>query len=186
MPSGIASRFDRTHGSLPAHARATKVLADDMTHAALTPLLGREFDNFLFASIADDQNGPLLSVVSAFARLDVDPWKEAVSLAGMPRLQAIERLSSLISSLPKGPTAQSPKAIAVRLIALLAPAARLNAPAPAALRQVALIPRASLFIGLGVLALLLLGAVIFTERTSNAPAGIADAPASASDTAPRR
>jgi len=73
-----------------------------MTHSALTPLIGPEFDDFLFASIDDGQNGPLLSVVSAFARLDVDPWKEAVSLAGMPRLQATERLASLISSLPKG------------------------------------------------------------------------------------
>ena len=26
-----------------------------MTHAALTPLLGREFDNFLFAPIGDDK-----------------------------------------------------------------------------------------------------------------------------------
>ena len=48
-----------------------------MTHAALIPLLGREFDDFLFASIGDDRNGPSLSVFSALARLDVDPWKEA-------------------------------------------------------------------------------------------------------------
>ncbi len=34
-----------------------------MTHAALTPLLGREFDNFLFASIDDDRNGPLFDAV---------------------------------------------------------------------------------------------------------------------------
>ncbi len=64
-----------------------------MTHAALTPLLGREFDNFLFAPIDDDQNGPPLSVVSALARLDVDPWNEAEGLARMPRDQAKERLT---------------------------------------------------------------------------------------------
>ena len=29
-----------------------------MTHAALTPLLGREFDNFLFASIGDEREWP--------------------------------------------------------------------------------------------------------------------------------
>ena len=161
-------------------------MAEDMTHSALTPLLGREFDNFLFASIADDQNGPLLSVVSAFARLDVDPWKEAVSLAGMPRLEAIERLSSLIvASLPKGSTAQPPKAIAARLIALLPPAAGFNAPVQSALRQVAPIPRAPLFIGLGLLVVLLIGYVIFTERTSNVSGGIPDTPAAASDTASR-
>ena len=64
MAKRTASRLDRMRRS-----RATGDLADDMTHAALTPLLGREFDNFLFASIDDDRNGPLLSVVSALARL---------------------------------------------------------------------------------------------------------------------
>lgn len=157
-----------------------------MTHSALTPLLGREFDNFLFASVDDGQNCPLLSVVSAFARLDVDPWQEAASLADMPRLQAAERLASLIASLPKGSTAQSPKAIAARLIALLPPAARVNVIAPRALRQGAPIPRASLFVGLGVLALLLIGYVIFTERSSNWSGGALDVPATASDTVPRR
>ena len=91
-----------------------------MTHAALIPLLGREFDDFLFASIGDDRNGPLLSVVSALARLDVDPWKEAVNLAGMPKEQAMERLTSLLASLPKGATASlSPELVAASLIALL-------------------------------------------------------------------
>ena len=78
-----------------------------MTHAALTPLLGREFDDFLFAPIGDDQNGPPLSVVSALARLDVDPWKEALSLARMPREEAKERLTAHIASLPNGSTASS-------------------------------------------------------------------------------
>src|SRR5208337_3651964 len=33
----------------------------------------------------NDRNGQLLSVVSALARLNVDPWKEAVNQARMPR-----------------------------------------------------------------------------------------------------
>ena len=73
-----------------------------MAHAALTPLLGPEFDNFLFAAIGDDENGAPLSVASALARLDVDPWREAVSLARMPRAIAAGRLTSLIASLPSG------------------------------------------------------------------------------------
>jgi hypothetical protein len=81
---------------------ATGDLADDMTHAALTPLLGREFDNFLFASIDDDRNGPLLSVVSALARLEVDPWIEAASLARMPREQAKRRLKFADCVIAKG------------------------------------------------------------------------------------
>src|SRR5208337_1693816 len=164
-----------------------KHLADNMTHAALTPLLGREFDNFLFAPIDDDQNGPPLSVVSALARLDVDPWKEAAGLARMPREQAKERLTSLIASLPKGSTAsQTPKAIAARLIALLPQAGKFNTAAPATLRQVAPIPYSRLFVGLGVLAILLVGYFIFTARAANAPGGIADAPATASEPAARR
>ncbi|MGO9740546.1 MAG: hypothetical protein ACLPN5_03340 [Roseiarcus sp.] len=44
-----------------------------MTHTALTPLLGREFDDFLFAPIGEDRNGTTLSVLSALARMEVDP-----------------------------------------------------------------------------------------------------------------
>ena len=158
-----------------------------MTHAALTPLLGREFDSFLFATIDDERNGPLLSVISALARLDVDPWKEAASLAHMPKQLATGRLSSLIASLPKGSTAsQSPKAIAARLIALLPQAGNFNTAAPATLRQVAPIPHSRLFVALGVLALLLVGYFIFTARASNVPEGVPSAPASTSEPAARR
>ena len=38
------------------------------------------FDPFLFAAIGEEQNGMLLSVLSALARLDLDPWYEAASL----------------------------------------------------------------------------------------------------------
>ena len=102
-----------------------------MTHAAtLTPLLGREFDNFLFAPLGDDLNGAPLSVVSALARLDVDPWKEALSLARMPREPAMGRLTSLIASLPKdSATGFAPEVAATRLIALLPQATRFNAAA---------------------------------------------------------
>ena len=92
-----ATRLERMRRSC-----ATGDLADDMTHAALTPLLGREFDNFLFASIDDDRNGPLLSVVSALARLEVDPWIEAASLARMPREQAKRRLKFADCVIAKG------------------------------------------------------------------------------------
>jgi hypothetical protein len=38
---------------------------------------GSEYDDFLFASMGEDRNGLPLSVLSALARLDVDPWEEA-------------------------------------------------------------------------------------------------------------
>ncbi len=91
-----------------------------MTQSASLPRLGSEFDAFLFAPIGDDNNGMLLSVLSALARLDVDPWQEAASLAGLPGGRAIERLSSLISALPgRAATYPDSGTTAARLIALL-------------------------------------------------------------------
>jgi hypothetical protein len=159
-------------------------LADDMTHAALTPLLGREFDNFLFASVGDDRNGPLLSVVSALARLDVDPWKEAANLARMPTKQAMERLTSLIASLPKGPTTSlSSDVIAARLIALLPQAGGFDTAAPGSLLQTAPAPTrcSRLYVGLGVLALLLVSYVIFAARDSILPEAVTGAPATTNE-----
>ena len=66
--------------------------------AAPTPALAREFDDFLFSSIGEDSNGMLLSVVSALARLDVDPWQEAANLAQLPGTTAARRLASLTTS----------------------------------------------------------------------------------------
>ncbi len=91
-----------------------------MTHAALAPLIGPEFDKFLYASIGEDRNGTMLSVLSALARLDVDPWQEAASLARMPGEAATDRLAALIAALPDEPTADIPaKTIAADLVALL-------------------------------------------------------------------
>jgi hypothetical protein len=182
MAERTASRPDRMRRS-----RATKDLADGMTHAALTPRLGREFDNFLFSSIDDDRNDPLLSVVSALARLEVDPWKEAASLARMPRDRAKQRLTSLIASLPKGAaTSLSPEIIAARLISLLPQAGSVNTAAPATLRQVAPIPHSRLFVGLCLVALLLVGYFIFAARASNAPEGAPGATSAPSEPAARR
>src|SRR5271165_5015170 len=91
-----------------------------MTHAALSPLIGPEFDEFLGAPIGVDRNGTTLSVLSALARLDVDPWQEATSLARMPREAAAERLTALIDALPREPASASPsQTSAADLVALL-------------------------------------------------------------------
>ncbi len=69
----------------------------------------------------------LLSVVSALARLDVDPWQEAAQLAQLPGATATQRLASLLAALPDRPSAQQdPRTIAARLIALLPRRARSN------------------------------------------------------------
>ena len=158
-----------------------------MTHAALTPLLGREFDSFLFAPIDDDRDSTGLSVVSALARLDVDPWKEAASLARMPRDLAKQRLTSLIGSLPnEAMSGLAPEIIAARLIALLPQARSVNAAAPGTRRQVAAMRHSRPFVGLAVFALLLVGYFIFTARAFNAPEVAHGAPAATSEPAARR
>lgn len=82
--------------------------------------LGSEFDKFLFAVIGDDRNGMRLSVVSVLARVDLDPWQEAATLAGLSEELAAQRLAPLLAALPE-PTLQqtSAAAMAARLVALL-------------------------------------------------------------------
>ena len=89
-----------------------------MTHSAMSVLLGPEFDAFLFASVDREGNGGSLSVLSALARSDVDPWREAAELAQMPREAANQRLTSLIAALP-GTALLAPATIAERLVKLL-------------------------------------------------------------------
>lgn len=91
-----------------------------MTLATPSATAGSEFDEFLYAPIAEENNGMLLSMLSALARLNVDPWEEAARLARLPREAATRFLTSLIAALPDGPSARTdPEALAERLIALL-------------------------------------------------------------------
>jgi hypothetical protein len=90
-----------------------------MTRTSFSPLAS-EFDDFLFAPIGEGRNDVPLSVLSALARLDIDPWQEAAELARVSRETATQRLASLIAALPDGPSAHlDPGRIAARLIALL-------------------------------------------------------------------
>lgn len=90
----------------------------EMVRAAAVSGLGSEYDNFLFADIGADKNGTLLSVLSALARLDLDPWQEAARLNQLTGAAAVERLSSLITAASDGPPSE-PSMIATRLVALL-------------------------------------------------------------------
>jgi hypothetical protein len=90
-----------------------------MTHSSVAQFRS-EFDDFLYAPVDEDNGGTFLSVLSALARLDVDPWQEAANLAQMSRENATQRLASLIAALPGGLLAHlEPKTIAARLIARL-------------------------------------------------------------------
>ena len=91
-----------------------------MSRSVAAVQLGSEFNAFLFAPVGNEKNGMMLTVLSALARLDLDPWREASELARMPRAAANQRLTSLIAALPDAPSTRSqPDTIADRLIALL-------------------------------------------------------------------
>jgi hypothetical protein len=79
-----------------------------------------QFNEFLFALIGQEGNGMPLSVISALARLEVDPWQEAARLADLPRELAAAALDRLIRRLPAGGWDQADTpAIVARLIDLL-------------------------------------------------------------------
>jgi hypothetical protein len=83
-------------------------------------LFEHEFDEFLCASIGEEKNGMALSVMSALARRNVDPWQEAARLSQLPRDVATGELCSMIAELSSGaPGRASPRAIAERLMAPL-------------------------------------------------------------------
>ena len=88
--------------------------------AVTTARVGREFEQFLYASVGDDNNGMPLTVLSALARMDVDPWEEASKLTKLPQESAVTRLAGLLGALRHAcPVSVDPARIAVPLIALL-------------------------------------------------------------------
>lgn len=66
----------------------------NQSHAQLIP--PATYDAFLFAQVCDDANGMHLSVLSALARMNVDPWEEATRLAAMPKAVAEKTLVSIL------------------------------------------------------------------------------------------
>jgi hypothetical protein len=78
------------------------------------------YDHFLFAPICEEANGMQLSVLSALARMDVDPWEEATRLAAMPKAIAERALGSILDRvLWKSLNPSETQAIAARLVQLL-------------------------------------------------------------------
>jgi len=90
------------------------------------------FDPFLYAEIGEERNGMMLSVLSALARLDIDPWSEAASLSRLSAERATVRLTSLLSTTPSSQIKAPAPATIARLIALLPKAGRGEARAPGA------------------------------------------------------
>ncbi len=96
----------------------------------MTAPLRTDLNDFLFAPIADDANGMPLTLLSALARLGIDPWAEAADLAVLSRDSATQKLVTLLAGVPNGPApGADTESLASRLVALLHPAKR---PRPAA------------------------------------------------------
>jgi hypothetical protein len=76
-----------------------------------------ELNDFLFAFIGEEKSGLKLTVLSALARLGLDPWKEAGRLSKLPKEAAINALAAMIADLPSrdGDLADS-RTIAMRVV----------------------------------------------------------------------
>jgi hypothetical protein len=144
-----------------------------------------DFDDFLFAPIGDERNGMLLSVISALARLDLDPWLEAASLARMTKETATERMASLISALPDRTSAhRDPEAIAARLVALLPRPGASSAPRQEPLLARSAATRTRVIIFVILMTFLLTIQFLTRNRQSPAQADYAHAPASSMVSSP--
>jgi hypothetical protein len=78
------------------------------------------YENFLFAPICDEPGGMRLSVLSALARMNVDPWEEAARLATLPTPDAQKTLVSTLNLFPgKRQRSAETELLAAQLIALL-------------------------------------------------------------------
>jgi hypothetical protein len=76
-----------------------------------------EFNEFLFAFVGEERSGQQLTVLSALARLGLDPWGEAARLSELPKEAATHALAAAIGALPGGDWKVSDlQSIAVRLV----------------------------------------------------------------------
>lgn len=153
--------------------------------SAYAPVLP-EMDAFLFASVGEEVDGIPLSVLSALARLGLDPRAEAARLSHLTSKAAASQLARLFARLPERPwTLPEIRRIASRLVELLpvAPKAGENHQITGATNQTlsSVAPRY-----LSYLALALSGALVFgliahafvtpDDRETTPPVSQADLP----------
>jgi hypothetical protein len=141
-----------------------------------------EFDDFLFAPVGEGDNGTPLSVLSALSQLDVDPWDEAEKLARLPGKIAIQRLASLIATLPDDALPSlAPEALAAQLVALLPRRATSRIPSRKSVAGVGAASKSPALL-YGIILAFVIGAV-WIMASLRSPERVGDAHAPASGTA---
>ena len=83
-----------------------------------------EFDRFLYASVGEDGNGYVVTVLSTLARLGLDPWNETAELVALGRAAARSRLGKLLARFPDVPTLTSDHGRVARDLSELLPEGR--------------------------------------------------------------
>ncbi|MCZ0814134.1 MAG: hypothetical protein ACQEVT_18480 [Pseudomonadota bacterium] len=90
------------------------------TNAVLDPH-NHDFDRFLHASVGEDRKGNGVTVLSALARLNLDPWQEARDLAALGRGAAGARLVALLSRVRDVPALEQDDGMVAQELAGLLP-----------------------------------------------------------------
>ena len=81
---------------------------------------GSDFDAFLQAELGEDRNGVAVTVLSALARVGLEPWTEAKELARLGRKDAEVRLNAHLVAITDVPTlALASRSKAAKLVSLL-------------------------------------------------------------------
>jgi hypothetical protein len=91
---------------------------------------GTEFTRFLGAAVGEDRNGSAVTVLSTFARLNLDPWEEAANLASLGREAAGQRLGLLLSRFGDVPALRRDHEPVARDLARLLPEGRARSGLP--------------------------------------------------------
>lgn len=80
-----------------------------------------EFERFLYASVGEDRNGYVVTVLSTLARLDLDPWMETAELVRLKRDAAQKRLGTLLARVRDVPALASDHDSVARELSQLLP-----------------------------------------------------------------
>lgn len=81
---------------------------------------GSDYDDFLYANVGEDRSGAAVTVLSALARLDLEPWTEARKLARLAQEDAHVRLTKHFEAITDIPAlALASEGRAARLVLLL-------------------------------------------------------------------